>query len=321
MSWHRGRAFGPAGWAWLLLLALLVGFAFQGTPGPVRDHGGPLRGERPRDGGRRQLPGAHPLRAAPLDEAAPHLLDDRRRASSVAGRQRLGRAARERRRLLPHRPPRRRPRQPRSGTGAPASSPAWSTRPPSFPSSARHGLHGHAPDAGGDPGGLAYVRAWRARAPAAERAWVRGMWIGFGARLLHQGAPRRSSPCSRCSSSDGCARAARPPRRPARAPALLGGPLVVPAWWCCATPGCSATSSATRWWAASLTNEFGRNPEWYKPFVIYLPVLLFGLGPGWSTPVRVPAPRTAPAPAPLAANSAQRQRRARSCCSGSCCRC
>jgi 4-amino-4-deoxy-L-arabinose transferase len=35
-------------------------------------------------------------------------------------------------------------------------------------------------------------------------------------------------------------------------------------------------------------NEFGRNPQWYKPFVIYLPVLLGGQGAWLAFGARIP---------------------------------
>jgi 4-amino-4-deoxy-L-arabinose transferase len=38
----------------------------------------------------------------------------------------------------------------------------------------------------------------------------------------------------------------------------------------------------------ALSNEFGRNPQWWKPFVIYLPVLLLGQGTWVAVGARIP---------------------------------
>lgn len=123
---------------------------------------------------------------------------------------------------------------------------------------------------------LGYVKAWRSE--GRSRRWaIHGMWLALGASFLVKGPP-------------GLLlllpvlvfhwRAGRPFRMTEPGAILAGA--VFGLWWylleVATHPGLLSYLVGEEVVARNLTDTFGRNPQWWAPFVIYLPVLL--LAPG-----------------------------------------
>ena len=125
---------------------------------------------------------------------------------------------------------------------------------------------------------LAYVRAYRTPDPAGGRWWVRAMWAAFGLAFFVKGPPGLLPLAAVIAFQ-------RVHRRPS--PRLVDGWglllfLAIGGWWYVASalrhPGLLGYFVGDEVVGRVLTAEHHRNPEWYKPALIYLPVLVFGSG-------------------------------------------
>lgn len=128
----------------------------------------------------------------------------------------------------------------------------------------------------------AYWEALRGR-EAHRRRWIRLMWAAFGLAFLTKGPPALLSLAALV--AFGLMARRRGWDRPRLADPLgLGIFVVLGLGWYLAvvveTPGLLDYFLGQEVVARVATDQFGRNPEWYKPFVVYLPPLLLGLG-GW----------------------------------------
>jgi 4-amino-4-deoxy-L-arabinose transferase-like glycosyltransferase len=122
-----------------------------------------------------------------------------------------------------------------------------------------------------------YVRSRAEEDPRRARAWIRGMWLAFGLAFLTKGPPALL-PLLAIVPSERLAR-----RRPGLAdPVGLAGFFVVGCSWylwaAARHPGLLGYFLGDELVGRALRNEFGRNPEWWKPFVVYLPALVLGQG-------------------------------------------
>jgi 4-amino-4-deoxy-L-arabinose transferase-like glycosyltransferase len=113
--------------------------------------------------------------------------------------------------------------------------------------------------------------------PGRARAWVRGMWLAFGLAFLTKG-PAALLPLLPIFALTWLA----PRRAPLADPLGLAGFAVVAsswyAWAAASHPGLLGYFFHDEVVGRTLRNEFGRNPEWWKPFIVYLPALVLGQG-------------------------------------------
>lgn len=133
-----------------------------------------------------------------------------------------------------------------------------------------------------------YLRAWRSDDPARARRSIRAMWIVFGIGFLTKGPPALLPLLAIV------AFGRLSPRR-----VRLGDPLGLSAflivacswyaWVAAHHPGLLGYFVGDEVIGRAVSNEFKRNPQWYKPFVIYLPVLLLGQGAWLVAGARLPA--------------------------------
>lgn len=122
-----------------------------------------------------------------------------------------------------------------------------------------------------------YLRARGEAAPARARRLVRAMWIVWGLAFLTKGPPGllpllALAAYARLSPSR--ARLLEPVGLAAFA--LVG--LSWYAWVAVRHPGLLSYLLGDEVVGRVASNAFKRNPQWYKPFAIYLPVLLLGQG-------------------------------------------
>jgi len=121
---------------------------------------------------------------------------------------------------------------------------------------------------------LAYVRAWTS---GGRRAAVLAMWMAFGVAFMIKGPPGLLPLLALLVFH---VRAGRPFRM--ADPLAIAAAIVAGLWWyvleCALHPGLLSYFLGEEIVARNLTDRFGRNPQWWAPFVIYLPVLL--LAPG-----------------------------------------
>jgi 4-amino-4-deoxy-L-arabinose transferase-like glycosyltransferase len=109
------------------------------------------------------------------------------------------------------------------------------------------------------------------------RGWVRAMWLVFALAFLTKGPPALLPVLAIVV----LARLAPRPARLADPLALAGFLVVALSWYAWVTarhPGLLRYFLADEVVGRAVSNEFGRNPEWWKPFVVYLPVLILGQG-------------------------------------------
>lgn len=127
-----------------------------------------------------------------------------------------------------------------------------------------------------------YLRAWREQDRGRARWWVRAMWAAVGLGVLTKG-PAEILPLMAIFAFDRLS----PRRAPLLDPLGLGVFALVGFSWFAAVnlrhPGLVRYFIGDEVVGRTLSNEFHRNPEWYKPFVIYLPILLLGQG-AWLVP-------------------------------------
>lgn len=124
---------------------------------------------------------------------------------------------------------------------------------------------------------LCWVRARETGGGPASAWWVRGAWLAFGAGFLTKGPvallPLLAILVLHLRDRRGV--------RLADPLGLAGFALVGLGWYAvevARTPGLLAYLLGEEVVGRDLQGEFGRNPQWYKPFVIYLPALLAGEG-------------------------------------------
>jgi 4-amino-4-deoxy-L-arabinose transferase-like glycosyltransferase len=132
-----------------------------------------------------------------------------------------------------------------------------------------------------------YVRAWREVELARSRRFVRAMWAVWGLAFLTKG-PAALLPLLAL-----LALGRLSPRRVALADPLgLAAFAVVGfswfAWVGARHPGLLSYFVGDEVVGRVVSNEFKRNPQWYKPFVLYLPVLVAGQGLWLATGARIP---------------------------------
>ena len=122
-----------------------------------------------------------------------------------------------------------------------------------------------------------YLRARRDPDAPRVRWWVRGMWVAWGLAFLTKG-PVGLLPLLAVALFEH--RAGRRVRLGDPA-GLVAFALVAFSWYAwegLRHPGLLAYYVRDEVIGRTLSNEFHRNPEWYKPFAIYLPALVLGQG-------------------------------------------
>jgi 4-amino-4-deoxy-L-arabinose transferase len=128
---------------------------------------------------------------------------------------------------------------------------------------------------------LCYWNAYRAEAPRSAKRWIVGMWGFLGAAFLTKGPPALVVLAAILVFGIYIAATGR------KGPRLLSFPgvvlmLAVGLGWYIAvavkTTGLLDYFLGTEVYARIATAKHGRNPEWYKPLVIFVPPLLFGAG-------------------------------------------
>ncbi|MGI9190425.1 MAG: ArnT family glycosyltransferase [Longimicrobiaceae bacterium] len=124
---------------------------------------------------------------------------------------------------------------------------------------------------------LGYAVAYRSAAPQRVRWGVWGMWVALGLGFFTKGPPALLPLAAIVVFHwiDG--------RRFRLADPLgIAAFAVVGGWWYVAVaarnPGLLGYFLGDELVGRALTDRFGRNPEWWAPFTLYLPVLLFGPG-------------------------------------------
>lgn len=122
-----------------------------------------------------------------------------------------------------------------------------------------------------------YLRAWRAEDPVRARRSLRAMWLVLGLAFLTKGPPALLPLLAMAAFGRLSARRLRLVE-----PAGLAGFAVIAfswfLWEAARHPGLLGYFVGDEVVGRALSNEFKRNPQWYKPFVIYLPVLVLGQG-------------------------------------------
>jgi 4-amino-4-deoxy-L-arabinose transferase-like glycosyltransferase len=132
-----------------------------------------------------------------------------------------------------------------------------------------------------------WVRAWREEAPARSRRFVRAMWIAWGLAFMTKG-PAALLPLLALVAVGRLSR-----RRVALADplGLAAFAAVAFSWFAWVTarhPGLLSYYVGDEVVGRAVSNEFKRNPQWWKPFVLYLPVLVLGQGLWLAFGARIP---------------------------------
>ena len=129
---------------------------------------------------------------------------------------------------------------------------------------------------------LCYWKAFRALGRRSEKRWIVGTWAFLGVAFLTKGPPSLVMLASLIAFHLYLVKT----RRTAPAlfsPAGILAMLVIALSWffvvVAKTPGLLGFFLREEIVARVMTSKHGRNPEWYKPFVIFVPVLLLGAGP------------------------------------------
>ncbi len=133
---------------------------------------------------------------------------------------------------------------------------------------------------------LAVLCWWKARgadSPRSAQRWILGMWGLFGVAFLTKGPPALVALAAILAFRIYLGATGRkgPKMHPLPGVALM---IAVGASWyvvvAAKTPGLLRYFLGAEVYARIATAEHGRNPEWYKPLVIFVPPLLFGTGAG-----------------------------------------
>jgi 4-amino-4-deoxy-L-arabinose transferase-like glycosyltransferase len=128
---------------------------------------------------------------------------------------------------------------------------------------------------------LCYWKAARAVGTSGERRWIIGMWGLLGVAFLTKGPPSLVVLAALVVFRIYLAATGR--KRPALwSPVGIILMLAVGASWfvvvAARTPGLLSYFLGNEVYGRIMTARHGRNPEWYKPFVIFGPALLLGAG-------------------------------------------
>jgi 4-amino-4-deoxy-L-arabinose transferase-like glycosyltransferase len=129
---------------------------------------------------------------------------------------------------------------------------------------------------------LCYWKAFRALGTEAEKRWAVATWAFLGVAFLTKGPPSLVMLASLITFHAYLVKTGR--KAPALfSPAGIIAMLVIALSWfivvVARTPGLFGYFLREEVFARVMTSKHGRNPEWYKPFVIFVPVLLLGAGP------------------------------------------
>lgn len=128
---------------------------------------------------------------------------------------------------------------------------------------------------------LCYWKASRAADTRSEKRWITLMWALLGAAFLTKGPPSLVVLAALIAFRVYLAATGRKGPRLLSLPGILLLLAVGLGWFVVVvarTPGLFDFFLGTEVYARIMTARHGRNPEWYKPLVIFVPVLLFGSG-------------------------------------------
>jgi len=128
---------------------------------------------------------------------------------------------------------------------------------------------------------LAYWRAWRATEPSHGRVWASLMWAALALGFLTKGPPALLPLLAIVPFHLWRRRRAAGQPRLLSLPGLVLFGVVGLGWYAYAVwrhPGLAEYLLEDEFVERLATNRFGRNAEWYKPFLLYLPPLAVGLG-------------------------------------------
>lgn len=128
----------------------------------------------------------------------------------------------------------------------------------------------------------AWILAWRSPDATGERRWIRLFWLAAGIAFFVKGPPALLPLLAIVLFQ----RFAHDRPRLLDATGICGF-VIVAGWWYALSalrhPGLLGYFLGDEVVGRIATSRHGRNPQWYKPFTVYLPVLL--LGPGaWLIP-------------------------------------
>ena len=128
---------------------------------------------------------------------------------------------------------------------------------------------------------LCYWKAYRADGSRSAKRWIVGMWVLLGAAFLTKGPPALVVLAAILAFRIYLAATGR------KGPGIFSFPGIVlmlavgSSWYvvvAARNPGLLDYFLGTEVYARIATAQHGRNPEWYKPLVIFVPPLLFGAG-------------------------------------------
>jgi 4-amino-4-deoxy-L-arabinose transferase-like glycosyltransferase len=128
---------------------------------------------------------------------------------------------------------------------------------------------------------LCYWKATRAAGTPNERRWIIGMWGLVGVAFLTKGPPSLVVLAALAAFRIYLAATGRKGLRLLSLPGILLMLAAGLGWFVVVvarTPGLLDFFLGSEVYARIMTARHGRNPEWYKPLVIFAPVLLFGSG-------------------------------------------
>ena len=128
---------------------------------------------------------------------------------------------------------------------------------------------------------LCYWKAYRANGSRSAKRWIVGMWGLLGAAFLTKGPPALVVLAAILAFRIYLAATGRKGPRILSFPGIVLLLAVGSSWYVAVvarTPGLLDYFLGTEVYARIATAQHGRNPEWYKPLVIFVPPLLFGAG-------------------------------------------
>jgi 4-amino-4-deoxy-L-arabinose transferase-like glycosyltransferase len=128
---------------------------------------------------------------------------------------------------------------------------------------------------------LCYWKAYRADGSRSANRWIVGMWGLVGAAFLTKGPPALVVLAAILAFRIYLAATGRKGPRLFSFPGVVLMLAVGSSWYVAVaarTPGLLDYFLGTEVYARIATAKHGRNPEWYKPLVIFVPPLLFGAG-------------------------------------------
>ena len=128
---------------------------------------------------------------------------------------------------------------------------------------------------------LAYWRAHRAPESSHARVWMMLMWAAFGVGFLTKGPPALLPLLAVVPFHLWMRRRGQPRLRLLSLPGLVLFGVVGLGWYAYTAlrhPDLVEYLVKTEFWDRLTTNRFGRNPQWHKPFLLYLPPVALGLG-------------------------------------------